>query len=365
MGMSSSGLTNREYLPGINVLRGLLSFVVLLWHYQHFWLGTTGFDYTTQPFFKIFQHAYTRGYDAVPIFWLVSGVVLSNAYLRTLTRGQIGDYFVARLARLYPLHLITLFVVAVLQLFGRSAQIYGSNDFKHFFLNMLFVPWWGFEDGYSFNAPIWSVSIEIPVYALFALTIFRAPVRSRPLIIAGLIGVLTVIMNVEFVQTDQLGLKPEFIRCALYFFVGVAVHHFHRSQRPSLDTALLVVSGLALFILASRPSSVLLLTATASASFSISLGRVMPYLGSGPLKVFGDLTYSVFLWHVPVQICIRWILIQSQLENRYFTSPLLLFVYIGSTYLIGYFSHRFIEEPLRRNLRQLSCRSRRAASRAT
>ena len=34
-------------------------------------------------------------------------------------------------------------------------------------LNVFFVSAWGFEKGFSFNSPVWSVSVEVLLYAMF------------------------------------------------------------------------------------------------------------------------------------------------------------------------------------------------------
>jgi peptidoglycan/LPS O-acetylase OafA/YrhL len=45
------------------------------------------------------------------------------------------------------------------------------NDFYHFFLNIFLISFWGIEKGFSFNTPIWSVSIEILAYIIFFISI--------------------------------------------------------------------------------------------------------------------------------------------------------------------------------------------------
>lgn len=76
-----------------------------------------------------------------------------------------------RFSRLYPLHIATFIIVAGLQyIYSRdhsSYFIYQANDAYHAFLNVLLIPAWGFEEGTSFNAPIWSVSIEVILYIIF------------------------------------------------------------------------------------------------------------------------------------------------------------------------------------------------------
>ena len=353
------------YLSGINALRGLLSLSVLLWHYQHFWIGSGDFDSTTQPWFAILKLPYTRGYDAVPMFWMVSGVVLANAYFTSLRHGQIRTYVWARVARLYPLHIITLIVVALLQLLGQQVQIYGNNNLYHFALNALFVPWWGLEDGFSFNAPIWSVSVEIPIYLAFALLIFRlqATLRIWMAICALIATSILKIFGSELL--GQIGIKTAFAECAMYFFAGVVISRLIRINSRLHATVWASISLVLLLVLGANSGNWLFGTSLVVSVLAIAVGPVLPLLNSRPLRMFGQLTYSVFLWHVPLQICIRWFLIETGLENEFFGSPLLLVAYLCITYVIGYFSFNYVEEPLRHKIREREVSVKRAASRAS
>ena len=84
---------------------------------------------------------------------------------------SIRTFFINRFSRLYPLHFITLLIVLILQIIYQNLNenyfVYENNDIYHLFLQLLFISNWGFEKGYSFNGPIWSVSIELIVYFIF------------------------------------------------------------------------------------------------------------------------------------------------------------------------------------------------------
>ena len=168
--LSDPKVTSR-FLGATNFLRGIAALSVLLWHYQHFFFANPStFDRSQQPFYSLFKTFYINGHLAVQLFWAVSGFVLCHSYMsRTDTRWR--QFFWARFARLYPLHLITLTTVAALQLINQrvlgSYRIYDYNDLKHFVFNVFFMQGWGFNDGFSFNAPTWSVSVEIVVYIIF------------------------------------------------------------------------------------------------------------------------------------------------------------------------------------------------------
>ncbi|MBC7757078.1 MAG: hypothetical protein H7Z20_10680 [Bdellovibrio sp.] len=68
-----------------------------------------------------------------------------------------------KLSRLYPLHLLTLLLVAAIQLYSANLHqvAVGDNDAYHFFLNLFFVSAWELDNSLSYNIPAWSVSVEI------------------------------------------------------------------------------------------------------------------------------------------------------------------------------------------------------------
>jgi peptidoglycan/LPS O-acetylase OafA/YrhL len=78
-------------------------------------------------------------------------------------------------ARLWPLHLLTLMLVAVLQAayagLNGTDFIYHQNNLKHFLLSLPLMQYWGWQDNQSFNGPSWSLSTEMLAYAVFWLTL--------------------------------------------------------------------------------------------------------------------------------------------------------------------------------------------------
>ena len=168
---------NDQKLYLIEFLRFFASLMVVIWHYQHFFLpynSNSLIDINSDYKLISLITFYKIGFLGVYIFFCISGIVFAATYLN---RGKISinDFFYRRFARLYPLHLITLVIVAIIQLYNIEIlgkyEIYLVNDLKHFFLNLFFISNWGFQKGYSFNGPIWSVSTEILVYIFFFFSI--------------------------------------------------------------------------------------------------------------------------------------------------------------------------------------------------
>ncbi len=201
----------------LDILRALAALAVLFWHYQHFYYSSAGAAINDQiregqPFYRLFWPLFHYGHYAVQLFWALSGFVFAATYTR---KPPSKAYFVNRLARLYPLHALTLILVAALQAVSIQLtghfQIYSYNDAYHFGLNVLMIQAWGGQDGFSFNAPTWSVSIEVAIYVAFFLTI---PLLSRfPIAGAGICLLAAALIRIFW--------KSDFTDCALFFYCGV------------------------------------------------------------------------------------------------------------------------------------------------
>lgn len=66
------------------------------------------------------------------------------------------------------------------------------------------------------------------------------------------------------------------------------------------------------------------------------------------LRWIGDATYSIYLWHFPVQVLSLTFLNYYGVDRTIFTTPAALIVWILGMLLIAHLSFRFIEKPLQR-----------------
>jgi peptidoglycan/LPS O-acetylase OafA/YrhL len=65
-----------------------------------------------------------------------------------------------------------------------------------------------------------------------------------------------------------------------------------------------------------------------------------------PLRWIGDTTYSVYLWHFPIQVAILTAVEYFGLGRAGLHSPLGLILWIGGILTVGHISFRVIERPL-------------------
>ena len=91
--------------------------MVLFWHYQHFFVPPVERHFNVnraiQPWYETLGWLYNHGHTAVQYFWAVSGFVFAHVYLADA--NYKARFWPARIARLWPLHLLTLCLMAILQ----------------------------------------------------------------------------------------------------------------------------------------------------------------------------------------------------------------------------------------------------------
>ena len=260
------------------------------------------------------------------------------------------EFASARFARLYPLHLITLLVIAAIQVISKictgSYQIVQFNDWWHFFLNLFFISGWGFQDGASFNSPISSVSVEIAIYGisyLFQKQIFRLGVFI-PLILCGF-G--TTIAN-RGTPLWYFGL------CAMFFFLGALIYWFVEcfKEYPQILISISAASISFFVIQFNREDFKSIPFHNVEGFLFIPLVILVGILDlrnqrhKNLLKHFGQITYSTYLWHFPIQVLFLSVFSYFDFSRNFLGSPIFLFSWLLSMIIIGLISYRLIERPL-------------------
>lgn len=342
--------------------RGLAALAVILYHYKAFIdplhppggdVGGTG----REPLRWLLSIVYDQGSFAVPIFWMISGFVFAAVYAGQSVSTR--NFFVNRLARLYPLHLLTLLVMAGLQLlawnnYGRWF-IYTNNDAFHFMLQLFFASNWGIAGGFSFNGPIWSVSVEVLIYFVFWLLHRNLLLRgvTFPLLIACL-----------FLPLSLIGPILQIGRCG-FFFVGCAIISLHcavKGQRPLVLSILcaMAVAGVAGFLTGQNGIVRYVGMTGIFGGMILGLAELEDHC-SGRLRhictVVGDNTYGMYLWHIPVQMVLILSLLHlgtlpALAENSWF-----MLLYVVVVVLLARASFLWFERPMRNWMRKMDGRS--------
>ncbi|MBD9416039.1 acyltransferase [Pseudomonas sp. PDM16] len=352
-----------DRLYALDALRGFAALSVVLWHWQHFFYkGSTpdSFDRERQPLFQFFSVFYTHGSLAVELFFGISGFVFFWLFSRRITDVSLSPrrFFVDRFSRLYPLHIATFALVAMLQfLYARnhaSYFVYPANDLYHAVLNILLVPAWGLEKGWSFNAPIWSVSVEVFLYGVFFLLCLFG--RGKLILIPLLIGLGAVLhSNLQFFKLG-VGLFAFFCGGSAYLLLSRSFASL--GARISLGISLAsTIAAWGYACVAPEPERLILIGVVFPLTVATLAAIGFMYRGFlKPLAAVGDLSYSSYLLHFPLQLAFVLVADNLGYERTLFYSPWMLLLFMALLIPLSLASHRFFEVPIQRALRSMHSR---------
>ena len=354
-------------LLGLEALRFLAAFAVLIWHYQHFAYvadNPVGLLWNQLPFFGLLQPLYQAGRYGVWVFWCISGFIFFWKYRDAISdRSMPGRTFlVYRFSRLYPLHIVTFLIVALLQpIYFRWHGyffVYQANDLRHFLLQIFMASDWVDQGGNSFNGPIWSISVEVLVYIAFFLML-RFVTRSPWLNLV----VIAVCLNVN----------SQVAACLAFFYAGGLAAIARQSltsmrltvaiERAAWCVVIVVPASIWMFGLQSRMLDwILLLSYTPILLFCLTCKIALPASAAKLVEAAGNMTYSSYLLHFPIQLLIALGFAMSGNPIPYYDGWFFA-AFVTVTLLASYLTYRYFEAPAQALLRNTLLRNRRPAER--
>lgn len=328
---------------GLTCLRGLAAIWVVLYHIRkHFGAGLD------------FQFL-AKGNLAVDLFFVLSGFVLAYVYLPSIKRGDFSfkSFIVKRLARIYPVHFVTMVLALIVILGGSFAGLTSvsvPDQAKALLANTLLLHAFGMGSRVlMLNYPSWSISAEFFVYLLFFPLMIACRKIPGALIFAALFFVGTVmaspyLFDQPFFELSSFGLPrvlPEFVMGIALF---LSVQGKRVSSRWIAAVPLLIVVPVVL--LASDLAFVFGAAACVAILYMADHGQ--PWRALLPLQHLGVISYSVYMVHALVEmtsfkVMERMFGIQEGAFPLVFL-PLILVAIIGC----GHFCWRFVEQPAHR-----------------
>jgi len=369
----------------LDILRGLAAFLVVIFHYKHFLTeDAINFDYDHLPFHTVLTPIYVYGLMFVEMFFSISGYVFFWLYSGAVSEKRLGArrFFVARFARLYPLFFVTFIAVALMQLvfYGLYGQtyIYQHNTPLQFLLNLFMVHQWQPHAEQTFNGPSWSLSVEVFLYILFFTLASKR--LNHPFILGALAAV-----GVAFNLTHPIESNSGIARGVASFFLGgLAFYGVSALRQPgreawqkrvvqvlmwvlpclwglsyvrgqsnlwdgwqaaSPDNPLWTVFGTPGFVYAVVPLTLVFL--------GLRQGKwELTILTPARLHRFawiGDISYSLYLIHFPLQIGIMIVMARLPFATRVaiFSSPLTLIAFLALGVGLARLSFTYFEMPMR------------------
>lgn len=159
--------------------------------------------YVIAPFFDV--HFFKEGFVGVSFFFVLSGFIIAYNYQEKLTEHTTTKrkFWIARIARVYPLHWLTLLLAALL---GGYVVYTGTADWcRHFLASLTLTQAYIPRPDYffSFNSPSWSLCCEQLFYFCFPFLIPLAR-NSKRLFLFFLFCALLVVIGMHFTPEEDI-----------------------------------------------------------------------------------------------------------------------------------------------------------------
>lgn len=359
--------TTTQRLPALDGFRGLSALFVVFYHLQANDL------IASNPFFA---HASIF----VDVFFVLSGFVIAFSYSSRLDSGmQIFSFMLRRFGRLWPLHVAILAFMLVFRILlgwhalkaGDMASVFrGEHSLGSLAASLVMVQAMGLYDFNPWNGPSWSISVEFYTYLVFALIAY---VSRRHLAWAALAVVLAccaVMSYLGFYLATPIALSV--LRGLLGFFCGVLSFILYRSSRTALHViSRAAASVMEAFVLAvcflmvwrlygPEPATLLLPFWFAVTVWALALrqGALSHVLSSGPLRLLGDLSYAIYMMHIPLLNIYQRAVAAAQAHGAptYVTPTTLLPLYAAALFGLAALSFRYLEMPCRKAFSRMADR---------
>ena len=378
----------RDHLVGLDALRGIAIWAVVMHHLLSRWRGSVG--PVEVPFLGWDAVEALHFMPGVPLFYLLSGYLLTWTEGKRAERGNysLRSYAMRRVLRLVPAYYVA--IVVVLLVWPKPTSFWdlvSHLTFTH-----------GFTPAYArtMSPAFWSLTPEVVFYAMVPLLVLKLTRLWQRL--ALFVVLFLVALPTRLLVLENAGLRDEntygvfnpfqfyasFPTTLLYLFVAgvlmrVMVEKLNERERPPrwqpyvafalfVPSALWIVTtpGLGFLRLESLGQtfvwiqSLLIQDVTLFAFFAAALlgaPILRTLLGWKPLAFLGLISYSMFVFHQTVLLLVNsYILRTDAVQDWVAQGELNLWIgFVGFIVgifaisgVISYLGYRYIESPFLR-----------------
>lgn len=330
-----------EEIRSLNALRGLAALVVLVSHFA----GATGWlgEYPASG----------AGQLGVMLFFILSGFLMAYLYLhQPMTFGSARRYAVARIARVMPLFAIVLAASTVLPRIGLDGVFYDLSTRAQVISHMLLL---------SGKSILWTIPTELQFYVVFVIwwAVFRkSPIGIAPIVIAALSGLFATRRFSGLIGEVPYEFRlPQVIPYfAIGSLLGIAYRKWPRlrqRQHSAFAAILLLVIFLYPKIFEAivgerhqlwRDPRVFVMMSLIFATVAFCVPGDAPILANRIGDFFGQISYSLYLLHVPVMWAIAKLALPDSIR---------FVLFLAASVAVASVSFQFFERPAARAIRGL------------
>ncbi|KAF1021684.1 MAG: hypothetical protein GAK29_03363 [Acinetobacter bereziniae] len=319
-----------------------------------------------EQYAKLFDSIFNEGFLWVSFFFILSGFILAYNYKDKFLLGSISKkaFYVSRLARIYPVHFVTMLVALILGLISSSDNV--KYILEHILLIQSFFPDQNIY--FSLNSPSWSISDEMFFYLLFPFVIFLN--RSKKFLLFILFMLLIFILNHKLndnLKHYWLYISPvirfsDFLLGILLFDIFEKVKEVYAKKNSPLIFELLVIFLFIFFFIFHDkidlgyrysiyywiPMSLIILIFSLS-KVVCDQNSVSNTLSNKYLVWLGEISFCFYLIHLLVIQVMNHIRVKLSLNIDLLLFSLIIFIF---TLIASAIAYKFIEKPLNKKVKE-------------
>ena len=326
------------------------------------------------------------GAQGVDLFFILSGFVLTWNYLdrmgETWSVKANLHFLWLRLARVWPIYLVTLHLAAAWMIFTLNVGDFPSSAASEltaisYVRQLAMVQLWfqPFFDGSSWDGPAWSISAEWLAYLCFGLlvlVIFRVEraTRARGLLLLGLAASLSPVLLL--VATGEFYSAWSWLpRIVMQFTAGAlacaAVRKLRltdRARRLAGYASVFLIGAIvgALYLFEAHPLTTVrddfglvdLFFMPLVVALAVGTGTLPALLSTRVMVYGGQISFALYMVHELVHTAWTWILAQFQILLEPSITAKVVFVgLIAVALVLSIALFHGVEEPARRWMRRM------------
>jgi peptidoglycan/LPS O-acetylase OafA/YrhL len=305
----------------------------------------------------IYDAIFSEGFLGVSFFFILSGFILALNYEAKFVERRVTykEYIWGRIARIYPMQLLTMLFALPL-----AYQVFYKYILFHITLTQSFIPE---KDIYfSLNSPSWSISDEMFFYCLLPFLIFLFKNKQLVYVVIAVGIVLILSLNLWLPSSSKhywLYVSP-LIRL-VDFFIGIGLYKLYKYLK-SIKITLInqgfyeIASIMIFFIFFAFKDTVdisyrysiyyfvpmcLIILSFALSNDSDKQGLLSKILSNKLLVKGGEISFSFYLWHLLVTQYFQIVSKKMGLNTSVEIQVMAIFII---TIVMSYLSFEFIEK---------------------
>jgi peptidoglycan/LPS O-acetylase OafA/YrhL len=307
-----------KYLSNLTPLRGIAALLVAVFHFE---MAIARFVPAAQTMF------FEKCYLMVDLFFVMSGFIILHVYgdsfRQSITKISLRKFFVARFARIYPLHFFSLMLLIVLVLafspagtFPNAIENPAAIPTNIFLLHTFYI-----HKIYTWNIPSWSISAEWVAYMAFPLLALFVNKKRMVAVMVLSAFVVAAYLSIMYLLPRKNPLYPNipvphninttydygFLRGLAGFITGMLGYLIY--QLPSLknifkkDISALLITIILIIAMhyAANDALCVILFAALVLAFASNESYVHKACNNRVAQYIGNISYSIYLMQIFLQ----------------------------------------------------------------